>query len=104
VALIGYSLGANCTSWVAETGVPIDLLVAYDPSNGILWWRAKPPAPIGANVERAYCYQMTGPEIAGGARMTGNVVTVETFGPHLAVQWDERLHAITLRALAQLHG
>ena len=102
IALIGFSLGANCTSWVADSGVPIDLLVAYDPSDGFLWWRAKPPSPIGGNVRKAICYQQTGPEMVGGAKMTGNVTIVETVSPHMLVQSDERLHEITLRALSQL--
>jgi pimeloyl-ACP methyl ester carboxylesterase len=102
VALIGFSMGANCTTWVADSGVAIDLLVAYDPSAGLLWWKAYPPSVIAGNVKKAYCYQQVGPEIVGRGVIRGNVTVVETVSPHLFVQSDERLHDITLRALERL--
>jgi alpha/beta superfamily hydrolase len=97
--LFGYSLGANCTSWIASAGQPIDLIVAYDPSSGAGPFRAALPNPIGDNVKRCLCYVHTMPEWFGTAPFEGNAEIIKTWAPHGFVQANERLHQMTLRAL-----
>ncbi len=93
VILVGYSLGANATTWISN-GVrrPIDLAVAYDPSvySYIL------PAP--RNVKRFMLYHNNGRSKLGHARIPG-AETVEINEGHLAVDYDQRLHARTLAAI-----
>lgn len=102
VALIGYSLGANCATWIASglagacRGVRrgINLLVAYDPT------RQSPLSLLDFNVKRAICFYNRGAFPFGGAKLEGptvEIVEIATF--HLAVSHDERLHQITIDAL-----
>ncbi len=95
VVLVGYSLGANATTWISN-GVrrPIELAVAYDPSifSYIL------PAP--PNVKRFLLYHNNGRSGFGHARIVGpQVETVEISEGHLAVDYDQRLHARTIAAV-----
>jgi len=96
VALIGYSLGANATSWIAEN-LPqrrIALLIAYDPS---IWY---PVSPLGENVERAILYHNNGIDPLGHARIEApRLETVETWLPHVTLDFDESLHKHTLAAV-----
>ncbi len=93
IILVGYSLGANATTWIAS-GVrrPIALAVAYDPSiySYIL------PAPH--NVKRFMLYHNNGRSKLGHARIPG-AETTEINEGHLAVDYDRRLHARTIAAI-----
>jgi pimeloyl-ACP methyl ester carboxylesterase len=97
IALIGYSLGANATSWIAHS-LPqrrIALLIAYDPS---IWY---PVSPVGENVEHAILYHNNGIDPLGHARIEApRLETVETWLPHVTLDFDESLHARTLAAVA----
>ena len=96
VALIGYSLGANATSWIAQS-LPqrrIALLIAYDPS---MWY---PVSPVGENVERAILYHNNGIDPLGHARIEApRLETIETWLPHVTLDFDESLHKHTLAAV-----
>jgi len=102
IILLGYSLGANCTSWVASAGQPIALIAAYDPSSGAGPFRAAPPNPIGRNVKRCLCYVHTIPEWFGTAPFAGKAEIIKTWAPHGFVQANERLHQMTLQAIADM--
>jgi pimeloyl-ACP methyl ester carboxylesterase len=99
VVLIGFSLGAGSTTRVA-LGVPkrrIALAVAYDPS---IWDRI--PA-AGKNIQRLLLYRNGGPDLWGHATITGKQVeTTDVYSMHLAVQFDERLHAKTINAVKRV--
>ena len=99
IVLLGYSLGANCTSWVASAGQPIALIAAYDPSAGAGPLAAQLPNRIAKNVKRCLCYCHTLPEWFRSAPFTGNCEIVKTWAPHGFVQANERLHQMTLQAL-----
>jgi hypothetical protein len=95
VILVGYSLGANATTWVSN-GVrrPIALVVAYDPSvySYVL------PAP--SNVHRLILFHNNGHSRLGHARIPGKQVeTIEINEGHLSVDYDQRLHAKTIEAI-----
>lgn len=99
IVVIGYSLGANATTWVSNA-VPkrtIDLMVAYDPS---IWAVVQ---PAGRNVKRMLLYHNNGPAPWGHARIAGpQVETTETWLPHLGVDLSAKLHAKTLAALRKV--
>jgi dienelactone hydrolase len=101
VVLIGFSLGAGSITRVASA-VPkrrIALAVAYDPS---IWDRF--PA-AGKNIQRLLLYRNGGFDLWGHARIPGAMVeTTEIVMFHLAVQFDERLHAMTLAAVRKVIG
>ncbi len=99
VVLIGFSLGANSCTQIAEIlqKRAFKLLVAYDAS-------ALQPAgikPIGKNVEKTLCYRSTNGLFPWGhGQVVGhNVTTYETPDNHLAVCYDQRLHDITMQAV-----
>jgi hypothetical protein len=99
VILIGYSLGANATTWISNA-VPsrtINLIVAYDPT--VL----SEVQPAGANVRRLLLYHNNGPEPWGHARIPGpQVETTETKNSHLSIGNSSWLHGKTRAAVAQL--
>ena len=96
LAVIGYSLGANATSWIAHS-LPhrrIALLIAYDPS---IWY---PVSSVGDNVDRAILYHNNGIDPLGHARITApRLETIETWLPHVTVDFDESLHKHTVAAV-----
>jgi hypothetical protein len=112
IVLLGYSLGANSTTWVAggwQGGVglshwdrQVDLLVAYDPTVNVYL------TPVGENVKQAICYQQTSrwwptSLFFGRAVLTGkNVEVYKVSEDHLAVQSDAQLHRFTLAAIKEL--
>lgn len=99
VVIIGYSLGANATTWISNAvgKRKIALIVAYDPS---IWSAVR---PAGSNVNRLLLYRNGGPSPWGHARIPGSMVeTTETLMPHLAVPFSARLHELTLKAVAKL--
>ena len=110
VALIGYSVGANCCAWVQRlTGDrTIDLIVGYDPT------RRGPPLsnyPIGANVKRCIQYRNTGRLFTnvlfgGGTYVpakSGPVIETRNIAQeHLLVQNNSDLHRLTIQALASI--
>lgn len=100
VAIIGYSLGANYATWVADAVYPreIELIVAYDPTVNA------PIKPLRENVKRAICYRQTGYILTSalfgrGVLVGPQVEIVNTTNDHLLVQFDEALHRRTLAAL-----
>lgn len=99
VVVVGYSLGANATTWISNA-VPfraIKLVVAYDPS---IWSLV---LPAGPNIERALLYHNNGPDPWGHARIFGlQVETTETLMPHLAVDFSNKLHSKTLDAVRRV--
>lgn len=98
VVLVGYSLGANCTTWVSShINRLIDLAVCYDPS--ILAIVTQP----GKNVKRLLLYHNTDIEPEGHARFVGpQVETTEISMPHLAICYSQALHAKTMAAIAKV--
>jgi len=104
IALIGYSLGANTTAWIArEITRTIDLIVAYDPTiNG-------PPLasyPLGPHVKRAISYRQTGWLVTSlffgrGVLVGPQVEVVNIVQDHVYVQFSQRLHRKTIKALEQ---
>ena len=101
--LLGYSLGANACTWIANPyyGIKrnIDLIVGYDPS-----WLS-PLSPIGKNVKKTLCYNAIGLDPAGHAIYTGhNVEVISHVEDHLGVDYDETFHQRTLQELKGLIG
>lgn len=96
VALIGYSLGANATTWISNA-VPsrvIQLIVAYDPS--VL----AEVEPAGNNVRRVLLYHNNSAEPFGHARIKGpQVETTETRNSHLLIGNSQWLHQKTRAAV-----
>jgi hypothetical protein len=98
IALIGYSLGANCVTWTSDDykGV-VDLAVCYDPS--VLSIVTNP----GNNVKRLLLYHNNDIEPEGHAIFKGpQVETTQISMAHLAICYSQTLHAKTLAALALL--
>jgi hypothetical protein len=100
VAVVGYSGGGSRATWLANSVLhkPIDLMVTYDPSPS---WQMQNLPP---NVKKAITYQNQVPFFSlGGGVLTGpNVTRMLIAEQHLLVQFDERLHRITLRAIEDL--
>jgi hypothetical protein len=101
VVLIGYSLGANCVTWVSNGIFPvtIDLAVCYDPSVLSIVMQPK------LNVKKLLLYHNTDIEPEGHAVFIGNQVEttkISTF--HLAICYSEILHQKTLAAIAQINN
>ena len=108
VAVLGYSLGGNGATWVAdrsELHQNIDLLVAYDPTLNA------PMKPLKRNVKRAICYRQT--SYLGTSLLFGRAVLENAPGgplpeiynistDHLLVQFRSDLHARTITALETL--
>ena len=101
VVVVGFSGGGSRATWLANSVLnkPIDLMVTYDPSPS---WQMQNLPP---NVKKAITYQNQAKFFfgLGGGELTGSnaerhLVTEE----HLAVQFDERLHQITLQAIQDL--
>lgn len=99
VILIGYSLGANATTWISND-VPsrtIDLIVAYDPSE------LMKIEPAGRNVKRVLLYHNTSYEPWGHGRIRGpQVETTETKNSHLMVASSKWLHRKTRNAVTRV--
>ena len=95
---IGFSLGANCCTWAARSGMPIPLLVAYDPT-----WLSRLD-PIGKNVAKTLWYHSTFYiDFFGHGTLTGhNIERIDTVVPHMAVQHQSHLHAITLKGIREV--
>jgi hypothetical protein len=100
VAVVGYSGGGSRATWLANSVLhkTIDLMVTYDPSPK---WQMQNLPP---NVKKAITYQNQVPFFGlGGGVLTGPDVTrVLVTEDHLAVQFDERLHQMTLQAIEEL--
>ena len=101
VAVVGYSGGGSRSTWLANTILhkPIDLIVTYDPSPR---WQMQNLPP---NVKKAITYQNQTPRFfgLGGGVLTGpNVERFLIAEEHIAVQFDEQLHQITLEAIQKL--
>lgn len=97
IILIGYSLGAGMTTFIANK-VPnraIALAVAYDPS---VW---APPMPAGSNIARLICFKNDSlSNVYGKAGIAGKQVeTVHINEGHMFVSYDHRLHEITTAAV-----
>ena len=101
VVVVGYSGGGSRATWLANSilNKTIDLIVTYDPSPG---WQMLNLPP---NVNMAITFQNQTPHFfgLGGGVLTGpNVDRFLIAEEHLAVQFDERLHQITLQAIKKL--
>ncbi len=100
VILIGYSLGAHTVTYVAHY-LPrreIALGICYDPS---IYSAVQFPA--SANIQRLIVYHNNGRSRLGHARISGpQVETVEINEGHLAVDYDQRLHASTIGAIVHV--
>ena len=98
--LVGYSGGGSHATWAVNAiARHTDLLVAYDPSPAFQCIRL----PIRVN--KAICFHNSASFMfgLGGGRLTGDHVTTYPIAQqHLAVQYNERLHAITLAAIKEL--
>jgi hypothetical protein len=97
VAIIGYSLGANATTWISnKVNRKINLIVAYDPS---VW---SPIEAAGRNVERLLLYHNSGINFLGKARIPGpQVETTEINMSHIFVDYSEALHLKTLAGISK---
>lgn len=107
--LLGYSLGGNATTWVANEllsrGIKVDLLVAYDPTvNAVIY-------PLMSNVRRAVCYRQTshigtsmffgrGILLRGAGGPEIDIYNIAT--DHLLVQYRSDLHERTIAAITQI--
>lgn len=101
IVLVGYSLGANCTTWVSQAvgEREIALAVAYDPS--VLSIVTNP----GANVKRLLLYHNSDWEPEGHAVFAGKQIeTTQISMPHLAICYSEILHQKTLAAIGKVIG
>jgi hypothetical protein len=99
VVLIGYSLGANATTWISNNmpGRKIDLIVAYDPSELMKVEAA------GKNVVRVLLYHNNSIEPWGHGRIRGpQVETTETRNSHLSVGSSKWLHRKTRAAVSRV--
>jgi len=99
IVLIGYSLGANATTWISNAVAPrpIDLIVAYDPSVLMKVESA------GSNVRRVLLYHNTSAEPWGHARIRGpQVETTETRNSHLRIGNSQWLHKKTRAAVSRV--
>jgi hypothetical protein len=99
IVLIGYSLGANATTWISNAVAPraIDLIVAYDPSVLMKVESA------GSNVRRVLLYHNTSAEPWGHARIRGpRVETTETRNSHLVIADSKWLHKKTRAAVSRV--
>src|SRR5258706_1198500 len=99
IILLGYSLGANATTW-GSNAVPhreIALAVAYDPS---VYSTVTPASP---NIKRMLLYHNNGRSVLGHARIPGpQVETTEIDDWHLMVDWDQVLHSLTIAAIGKI--
>jgi hypothetical protein len=99
IVLIGYSLGANATTWISNA-MPsriIRLIVAYDPT------ALAEVQPAGNNVRRVLLYHNNSSEPFGHARIRGpQVETVETRNSHLVLGNSEWLHKKTRAAVSRV--
>ncbi len=104
-AVIGFSMGANCVSWISNRiKRPIDLGVAYDPSWGIPIFSPAHIEPVSSKIKRCLVYQGTGIPV-GGARLEGPTVeTIKAGLWHFSMDHSEELHQRTLAALARLEN
>ena len=102
IILIGYSLGANDVTMIANRvgHRSIDLAVCYDPS---VMGQVEQP---GANVKRLLLYHNSGnPDVVGHAIFQGAMVErTEISEAHLSVDNDEKLHQQTMAAIAHVMG
>jgi hypothetical protein len=101
VVVVGYSGGGSRATWLANSILhkTIDLIVTYDPSP--VWQMQNLPP----NVKKAITFQNQTPRFfgLGGGVLTGPRVDRYLIAEdHLAVQFDERLHQITLDAIQKL--
>lgn len=98
--LIGYSLGANCVTWIGQDYLgPIDLAVCYDPS------RLSIVTQPGPNIKRLLLYHNTDIEPEGHAIFTGQQVErTEISMPHLAICYSSALHDKTMEAIGKVMG
>jgi hypothetical protein len=99
VILIGYSLGANATTWISNAVAPraINLIVAYDPSVKAKVERA------GSNVRRVLLYHNNSLEPYGHARIPGPQVEItETRNSHLTLGNSAWLRGKTHAAVAKV--
>jgi hypothetical protein len=107
--IVGYSGGGSRATMIAALpeAPHIDLMILYDPSPR---WQMH---TIGANVRKAITYENSAPlmpslmgELGGGVLQNhpgGPVIErVPIAEQHLLVQWDERLHQHTLKAIEEL--
>ena len=100
--LIGYSMGANEVTGIAETGIPIVLLVAMDPT---LWDSMSPLLP---SVRRAVLFHDVNPlNIVGHAELTAGkgfdprrLIVHTTWDLHSEIDKDIAIRNIILAELA----
>lgn len=99
VVLVGYSGGGSRATWIANSARrAINLIIAYDPSPT---WQVQ---HLPSRVKKAVCYYNSTPMMLGlgGGKLTGDhVETFEIKEQHLAVQFDERLHEITVARIEE---
>ena len=96
IAIVGHSFGATAatllTARLAEQGVPVALLVAYDPSFKV---------SVSANVKRAVAYRAKSfPGLTAGPRFRGSLENIVVDGPssvvHMTLDKDTKLHTHTI--------
>lgn len=101
LAVMGHSLGANVIGYIARA-LPdrkIDLVVGYDPS---IWY----PCPeLPQNVQKAICFHgVNWLNPIGHALYRGskNLITYNTWDEHTAIDDDNGLHGIAVKAVREL--
>jgi pimeloyl-ACP methyl ester carboxylesterase len=95
--VIGYSGGGSRATWLAgQYGTLIDLLITYDPSPQISMRQVRCKA-INYHNQAPWMFGL-----GGGVLVGPNVHTVEISEQHLMVQYDQRLHDMTLAEIGKL--
>ncbi|HYT43512.1 MAG TPA: hypothetical protein VEP90_14330 [Methylomirabilota bacterium] len=102
IGLVGYSLGANATTWIASqhnlVHHKIDLLIALDPT---IWSII---TPLGENVKRVIAFQNMNPlDIFGHAKVVGpHVETHEVFDFHLTLDFSDKFQSTVIKEVGKL--
>jgi dienelactone hydrolase len=106
IALLGYSNGGSCTTWITNDGFFIDLVIALDPT---IWLSMY---PLENNVKTAICVHDTNwLNPVGHAYLTKGklwddknqtLTTINTNDWHLSVDTDPKIQAVCYKAIALL--
>jgi hypothetical protein len=100
--IIGYSCGASAMEYIADTNIPIDLLVAEDPT---IWLTT---TPIRGNVQKAICFHNINPlnavgrascEAGAGLTPASRLTTINTADFHGNVDIDTSIIKTVLNAV-----
>ncbi len=104
-AIIGFSMGANCVTWVSNRiKRPIELGVCYDASTGIPWISPAHLEAVSPKIKKCLSYQGTGWPVGGAVLKVMTVEIVKTGHSHFSNIYAPELHQRTLFELGALLG